>query len=184
MVQFPVPLNSGESIQRSEEDCVYVKNSALGVGYSLVFGTLWLTNQRIVYRSKFLGSQTIYPLSHLTTAGNTNASVSEKKVSTPFYNRYHTYDSALELNFDNNGTDYFIPQDIDGWSAAILEAKRGAPELAYVQAPPQRPSIGQSNRTVWTIFGIFAAIVLLFICGVGSCIGFTFLLALINASAK
>ena len=127
MSSFPIPLNSAETILRSEENCIFIKNSPLGVGYNLVYGTLWLTSQRVVFHAGFSGANEIYPLSRLANAASAEVNVARKNLDIGIYQNYTSFNSGLRLDFDNNGLVYFIPKDIDSWAAAVLAAKGGAP---------------------------------------------------------
>src|SRR3954463_15501180 len=99
MPDFPLQANPDETILRSEEHAKHVKNSLLGIGYNVVYGTLWLTSQRIVFESFPLGNITAYPLAHVASAEAVPVNLSERT------GRYsaNTFSSALRLGFDNAG---------------------------------------------------------------------------------
>jgi hypothetical protein len=85
--------------------------------------------------------------------------------------------SALRLGFDNGGKEYFIPGNIPEWAAAILEARITSLTLAYTQIPPTTSAVEQGSRGCWVMAGIFAGIVLCFVCSLAGFLTFTFLLA-------
>jgi hypothetical protein len=60
MTTFPLPLNADETILRTDEHAAHVKNNLLGLGYNVIYGTLWLTDQRLVFRSALLASTLSY----------------------------------------------------------------------------------------------------------------------------
>jgi hypothetical protein len=180
MSNLPVSYLPGESIVRAEEKVIHVKNNVLGLGYNLIYGTLWLTTQRIVFQSFPLGNLLTYPLSHIRNAAHVEVNVAQKVLSTPIYNKYNSYNAALYLEFDDGGQEYFIPADLAGWAAAIMEAKTGAPALPFTQTPPSRSVVQEGNRGLWVMLGILGAIVLCFVCSVAACVGFPFLLALLD----
>jgi hypothetical protein len=175
MPDFPLQMNPDETILRSEEKAIRVKNSPLGFGYNVVYGTLWLTNQRIVFQSFLLGNITAYPLSHITSAEVPAVEITERITRYSF----NTFSSALRLGFDNGGKEYFIPADLRGWAAAILEARITSPTLPYTQTPPVNSSVEQGSRGCWVIAGIFAAIVLCFMCSVTASIGLPLFLSVL-----
>src|SRR3972149_7226062 len=100
MKNFPLPLNAEETILNNDEKSVYVKNSLLG--YNVVFGTLWLTNQRLVFQSSILGNSFAYPVRSIAKALRADVNIYYR------VGRYHshTYDAALYLEFDNGGKEY------------------------------------------------------------------------------
>src|SRR5690242_18511220 len=108
MPTFPLPMNPDETILRSEAKAIRVKNSLLGIGYNVVYGTLWLTTQRIVFQSFVLNSITAYPLSHISSAEALDVTISER---TSHYSS-NSFNSALRLGFDNGGKEYFIPANV------------------------------------------------------------------------
>lgn len=177
MSQPPVPLYPGETVLREDDQAIHVKNNPIGIGYNVIYGTLWLTSQRIIFQSFPLGNILTYPLSRITNAARAEISVSHRAVRTPVYNRSAFFDAGLKLDFDNNGKEYFIPQDIAAWAQAILEAKAFAPALPYAQTPPLTSAVEQGNRNLRLIFGVFAAVVLCFLCGIGGTLFLFFLLA-------
>lgn len=176
MQNFPLPMNPDESILRSEEKARRVKNSLLGIGYNVVHGTLWLTNQRIVFHSFLLGNITAYPLSHIGSAEALAVSITERT------SRYssNTFESALRLVFDNGGREYFITANIPEWAAAILETRITSPTLAYTQTPPTISAVEQGSRGCWIMAGIFAGIVLLFLCTSTTCLLLPLVLSLLG----
>ncbi len=178
MPNFPLPLNPDETILRSEGKALCVKNSLLGIGYNVVYGTLWLTNQRIIFHSSALGSITAYPLSHISTAEALEVTIRQRT------GRYssNTFNSALRLGFDNGGKEYLIPDNIPEWAAAILEARITSPTLAYSQTPPTTSAVEQGGRGCWIMAGIFAGIALLFVCTTSACILLPFLLTMFGGN--
>ena len=164
MKNFPLPLNAEETILNSDEKSAYVKNSLLG--YNVIFGTLWLTNHRIVFQSSILGNISAYPVKSIVKALRADVDIYYRVT------RYqsHTYNAALYLEFDNGGKEYFIPQNISGFAQAILDVKDSAPRLPYTQMPPLRSAVEQGNRGLWTILGIMGGIVLLFLCTSCACL--------------
>ncbi len=63
MTIFPLPLNANETILKTDEHAAHVKNNPLGLGYNVIYETLWLTDQRLVFRSAMLASTLFYALS-------------------------------------------------------------------------------------------------------------------------
>jgi hypothetical protein len=173
---FPLPLNASETILKTDEHASHVKNNPLGLGYNVVFGALWLTDQRLVFRSAVLGSTLSYPLSRVASAARKEVRIWQKQ------SQYSSgsFDAALSIEFDNGGREYFITPagDLSAWAAAILSAKSAAPDLPFTQVPPARSAVEQGSRGLWVIIGIMAGIVLLFLCTVFACVGLPFLLAL------
>ena len=176
MSNFPLPLNVNETVLKSDEKAAHVKDNL--IGYNVIFGTLWLTSQRIVFQSALFGSALAYPLSHIGKAVRAEVSLSRR---TSQYSS-QTYDAALYVEFDNGGKAYFIPEDIQAWASALLEAKAFAPNLPFTQMPPSRSAVEEGNRGLWVILGIMGAIVLLFICTAIACIGLPFLLVMFGGN--
>jgi hypothetical protein len=178
MPNFPSPLNPDETVLRGEENARHVKNNL--IGYNVVYGTLWLTNQRIVFQSFPFATITAYPLSHVAAAEALDVSIHQRT------GRYssHTFNSALRISFDNGGKEYFIPANIPDWAAAILDARISAPTLAYIQTPPATSAVEQGSRGCWMMAGIFAGIVLLFICISSACILLPFALSLLSGKGS
>jgi hypothetical protein len=176
MKNFPLPLNAEETILNSDEKSVYVKNSLLG--YNVIFGTLWLTNQRLVFQDSIFGNSFAYPVKTIAKALRADVKIYYK------VSRYqsHTYDAALYLEFDNGGREYFIPQDIAGFAQAILDVKDSAPSLPYTRTPPLRSAVEQGNRGMWVIFGIMGGIVLLFLCTACACLVLPSLLSMLGGN--
>jgi hypothetical protein len=196
MSNFPLPLLEGETVLKQDEKALYIK-STLGIGYHILHGKLWLTNARLVHQDFPLSRITAYPLNHITTAERESVNVAEKKFEIKgVYTSWTSYNSALMVAFDNNGMDYFIPQDIDSWTQAITQAIRAAPALAYTQTPPLRPSLksetqspdkpkaGSVGHNSKNLFGVIFAIVILFICGVTICVVIPFILALLRSGGS
>lgn len=173
MNNFPLPLNAEETILNSDEKSVYVKNGPLG--YNVIFGTLWLTDQRLVFQDSLLGNSFAYPISRIAKALRVDKEIYYK---TSQYTS-HTYDAALYLEFDNGGKEYFIPQDIAGFAQAIQEAKVSAPSLPYTRTPPMKSAVEGGNRGLWVILGIMGGIVLLFICTAIACLVLPTLLSML-----
>ncbi len=172
MSNFPLPLNAYETVLNSDEKAAYVKNGL--IGYNAIYGTLWLTSQRIVFQPSLFGNALSYPLSHIGKAVRANVSLARKTSQYSF----QSYDAALYVEFDNGGKEYFIPKDIDAWVAALLEAKTFAPNLPFTQTPPSRSAVEEGNRGLWIILGIMFGIVLLFICTAITCFGLPLVLSL------
>ncbi len=172
MPNFPLPTNPDETILRSEENAKHVENSL--IGYNVIYGTFWLTNQRLVFQSFPFGAITAYPLSHIATAEMLDVSIHQR---TSQYSS-NTFNAALRVGFDNGGKEYFITANIPDWAAAILEARISSPSLAYTQTPPMSSAVEQGSRGCWIMAGIFAGIGLLFICTVLTCVLLPFLLSM------
>jgi hypothetical protein len=178
MKNFPLPLNANETILNSDEKSVYVKNSLLG--YNVIFGTLWITSQRLVFQDTIFGNSFAYPVKSIAKAQQSDVKIYYK------VSRYqsHTYDVALYLEFDNGGKEYFIPQDIAGFAQAILDTKVSAPSLPYTRTPPLRSAVEQGNRGVWVIFGIMGGIVVLFLCSTCACLVLPSLLSILGGNGR
>jgi len=176
MNNFPFPLDPEETILNSDEKSAYAKNSLLG--YNVVFGTLWLTSQRLVFQDSFLGGSFAYPLSRIVKAMRTDVQIYYR------VSRYssHTYDAALYVEFDNGGREYFIAQDLAGFAQAIQTAKVSAPSLPYTKMPPLKSAVEQGNRGLWMILGIMGGIVLLFLCTACVCFLLPTLLSMFGGS--
>jgi hypothetical protein len=172
----PIPLSAGETVLRTDENAAHAVNSLLG--HNLKFGGLWLTSQRIVFQSSFLGGTVFYPLRHIVKASRSDVPIYYRSGS-GMAGSTATYNSSLYLEFDNGGEEYFIPAEIDAWASAILDARAVAPELPYAQMPPGRSAVG-TNRGLWIILGIMAGIVLLFLCTVMACFGLPLMLSLLG----
>lgn len=177
MKNFPLPFNTEETILNSDEKSVYVKNGPLG--YNVVFGMLWLTNQRLVFQDSLFGNSFAYPISRIVKALRVDKEIYYK---TSQYSS-HTYDAALYLEFDNGGKEYFIPQDIASFAQAIQDAKVSAPSLPYTRMPPLKSAVEQGNRGLWVILGIVGGIVLLFLCTACSCLVLPSLLSALSGNS-
>jgi len=173
MTTFPLPLNANETILKTDEHAAHVKNNALGLGYNVIYGTLWLTDQRILFRSAVLGNMLSYPLSRVANAARRQVSISQRQSQ-------QSYDAALYVEFDNGGREYFLlpTGELSDWAAEISRLKSTAPNLPFTQLPPARSAVEQGNRGLWVIVGIMAGIVLLFLCTAMACIGLPMLLSL------
>ncbi|MBI3150550.1 MAG: hypothetical protein HYZ21_00305 [Chloroflexi bacterium] len=174
MTNFPLPLNQDESILKTDSSAAHVRNAALGMGYNVIYGMLWLTDQRLVFRSAILGNTLSYPLSRVAKAERVEVSLSRRQ--TQFSSQF--YDAALRVEFDNVGREYFLTNEIADWAAAISNAKATAPNLPFTQMPPTTSAVEQGARGLWVILGIMAGIVLLFCCSVVACFGLSFLVSL------
>ena len=176
MTNFPLPVNANETILKTDEHAAHVKNNALGLGYNVIYGTLWLTDQRILFRSAVLGNTLSYPLSRVANAARRDVSISQRQSQ---YSS-QSYDAALYIEFDNGGREYFLlpTGDLSDWAAEISRLKSTAPNLPFTQLPPARSAVEQGNRGLWVIVGIMAGIVLLFLCTALACIGLPLLLSL------
>ena len=153
-----------------------MKNTPLGLGYNVIYGTLWLTDQRLVFRSALLASTLSYPLSRVADAARKEVSLSQKQ------SQYSSqkYDAALDVEFEDGGKEYFLTPagHLSAWADAILTARSAAPDLPFTQVPPTRSAVEQGSRGPWVIVGIMAGIVLLFLCTLFACVGLPALLAL------
>jgi len=176
MTNFPLGLYANEMILKTDENAARVKNNALGIGYNVIFGTLWLTTHRLIFQSSVLGSLISYPLSRITKARRVEVSISQRQGQYSFKN----YDAALHIEFNNNGKEYFIPQNIEDWARAILDVKAAAPDMPFTQAPPSRSAVEQGGRGFGVIAAIMLGIVLLFLCTAVTCIGLPLLLLLFS----
>lgn len=174
MSNFPLRLDVDEMILKTDENAAFVRNNALGLGYNVIFGTLWLTTHRIVFQSSVLGRVVTYPLSRIAKATRSEVTISQKQTQYAFRN----YDAALRVEFDNGGREYFIPQNIADWATAIADAKTAAPEMQFTQAPPSHSAVEQGGRGVGVIAAIMLGIVLLFLCTAAICVGLPVLLSL------
>lgn len=181
MSSFPIPLSADETILLSDEKAAHAKNSLLG--YNVIFGTLWLTSQRIVFQSSLFGGVIAYPLSHIAKASRADVHI-YSRVSVGGFASTTTYDAALYLEFDNGGKEYVIPKEIDAWASAILEARSAAPELPYSQMPPKRSAVEEGKRGLWIILGIMAGIFLLFLCSAIACLGLPLILSLLGGNSR
>ncbi len=180
MANFPLAFNTNETILNSDEKAAHAKNSLLG--YNVIFGTLWLTSQRIVFQSSLFGSILAYPLSHTVNASRADVHI-YSKVSAGDFTSTTTYDAGLHVEFDNGGKEYFIPKELDAWAAAIQEAKSTAPDLPYSQMPPRRSAVEEGKRGLWVILGIMAGMVLLFFCIALACLCLPFVLSLLGGNS-
>jgi len=174
MTTFPLALNVDETVLKTDEHAAHVKNNPLGLGYNVIYGTLWLTDQRLVFRSALLASTLSYPLSRVASATRKEVSFSQRQSG---YSA-QTYEAALYVEFDNGGKEYFITNELSAWAAEILNARSTTPDLPFTQVPPTRSAVEQGSRGLWVIVGIMAGIVLLYLCTVFACVALPFLLAL------
>jgi len=172
MTTFPLPLNGDETILQTDEQAAHLKNNLLG--YNVVYGTLWLTDQRLVFRSALLANTLSYPLSRVADAARKEVSLSQRQ--SPYSSQ--SYDAALYVEFENGGKEYFLTEDLSAWATALLSARSAAPALPFTQVPPTRSAVEQGSRGLWVIAGILAGIVLLFLCTVFACVGLPVLLSL------
>ena len=173
MTTFPLALNPNETILKTDEHAAQVRNNALGLGYNVIYGALWITNQRLVFRSAVLGSTLSYPLRRIASAARREVSISHRQ------SQYSSqaYEAALYVEFENGGREYFLTDDLSAWADAISSARSAAPDLPFTQMPPTRSAVEQGSRGVWVIAGIMVAIVLLFLCTALICIGLPLLLS-------
>jgi hypothetical protein len=176
MSNFPLPLNANETVLKSDEKAAHVKDNL--IGYNVIYGTLWLTSQRVIFQPALFGSALAYPLSHIGKAVRAEVSLSRR---TSQYSS-QSYDAALYVEFDNGGKLYFIPEDIQAWASALLEAKALAPNLPFTQMPPRRSAVEEGKRGLWIILGVMGAIILLFICMAITCFGLPLLLSMFSSS--
>jgi len=169
MTNFPLPLNANETILKTDEHAAHVKNNALGLGYNVIYGTFWLTDERILFRSAVLGNILSYPLSRVANAARMEVSISQRQSQ---YSS-QSYDAALYVEFDNGGREYFLlpADDLSDWAAEISRLKSTAPNLPFTKLPPGRSALEQGSRGLWVIWGIVAVIVLLFLCTAAACLG-------------
>src|SRR5215207_4689098 len=172
MTTFPLPLNAEETILKTDDQAAHVKSGMLG--YNVIYGTLWLTDQRLVFRSALLASTLSYPLSRVASAVRQEVSLSQRQ--SPY--SAQRYDAALYVEFEGGGKEYFLTDDLSAWAEAILSARSAAPDLPFTQIPPARSAVDQGSRGLWVIVAIIAGIVLLFLCTVLVCVGVPALLAL------
>ncbi len=175
MADFPLAFHPNETILNSDGKAAHAKNSLLG--YNVIFGTLWLTSQRIVFQPSPFGGILAYPLSHIASASKADVHI-YSTVSAGGFASTTTYEAGLHVEFDNGGKEYFIPTEIDAWAAAIREAKSSAPDLPYTQMPPRRSAVEEGKRGLWVILGIMAGIIFLFLCTALACLVLPFLLSL------
>jgi hypothetical protein len=191
MSTFPLPVLEGEKILKEDDKALFIKN-ALGIGYNILYGKLWLTSARLVHQDFPLGRLTTYPLCHITQAVRESVNVAQKKFEIKgVYTSWTNFNVALSLTFDNGGLEYFIPQDIDGWAQAVTQAKSNAPTLEYTHTPPVRPSLAadpqtaspaarSSARLIW----VFIGIVFLFVCAVTACVAVPFVMAILGGGSS
>jgi len=172
MTTFPLPLNGDETILQTDEQAAHVKNNLLG--YNVIYGTLWLTDQRLVFRSALLANTLSYPLSRVANAARKEVSLSQRQ--SPYSSQ--SYDAALYVEFENGGKEYFLTEDLSAWATALLRARSAAPALPFTQVPPTRSAVEQGSRGLWVIAGMLAGIVLLFLCTVFACVGLPVILSL------
>ena len=174
MTNFPLPLYPNETILKTDEHAAHVKNNVLG--YNVIYGTLWLTDQRLLFRSVLLGSTLSYPLRRIASAARKEVSISQKQTRYSFQD----YDAALYVEFDNSGKEYFLADDLSDWAAAIMSAKSTAPDLPFTQMPPSRSAVEEGGRGLLVLGGIMVGIVLLFFCTLAMCFGLPLLLSIFS----
>lgn len=180
MANFPLAFHPNETILNSDGKAAHAKNSLLG--YNVIFGTLWLTSQRIVFQAFPFGDILAYPLSHIVNASRKDVPI-HSTVSAGDFASTTTYDAGLFVEFDNGGKEYFIVTEIDAWASAIREAKPKTPDLPYSQMPPRRSAVEEGKRGLWVILGIMGGMVLLFLCMALACLGLPFILSLLGGGS-
>lgn len=169
MADLPIPLNPGETVLR-ESDAVYPKNSLLGLGYNAVFGRLWLTDQRLVFRGTLLGQTLVFPLSHVTSAMPTERSIKTASVSVGGADAWTQWSSLMKVEFDGHAREYFAVKDMAGWTEGILAARAKAPEMPYTTTPNTRPGVETTGGQLVLWFG---GVVGLMCLGFACCAGLT-----------
>src|SRR5215213_1795179 len=130
MTTFPLPLNGDETILQTDEQAAHVKNNLLG--YNVIYGTLWLTDQRLVFRSALLANTLSYPLSRVADAARKEVSLSQRQ--SPYSSQ--SDDAALYVEFENGGKECFLTEDLSAWATALLSARSAAPALPFTQVTP------------------------------------------------
>jgi len=175
MSEQPIPLSPGESVMMDSE-AVYPKTSRLGFGYNAVFGHVWLTNQRIIFRGTIFGQMLIFPVSHVTHAAPTERQIKTSSVNLPGFAAFMNFSTLMVVAFDNGGREYFAVKDLAGWSEAIMRAKQEAQPMDYAAMPSARPGVeaGVGRLLLW-FGGVAALICVSFVC----CSGLTFAMPII-----
>jgi hypothetical protein len=160
MPALPVPINPNEYVVLDSE-AVYPRTSLLGLGYNAIFGQLWLTNQRLVFRGTLMGQILDLPLSRVTGAEASDRQIKTKGAKIEGFAAFMTTSSLMVITFDSGGREYFAVKDIAGWTAAILRARPKAPPMEYVSMPSRRPGVeaGVMDLVLW--FGGAVAVVCL-----------------------
>lgn len=172
MADLPVPPNPGETVLMDVE-AVYPKNSLLGFGYNPVFGHLWLTGQRLIFRGTAFGHILAFPLSHVKGASATQRQIKTSGASVDGTPMFTGSSTVMVVNFDNGGREYFAVKDLAGWSEGIRAAQSKAPPLDYTAMPNRRPGVESSPGQLLLWFGgVVALMCVSLVCCAGL---FTFL---------
>ena len=180
MPDLPVPLNPNERVLLDSE-AVYPRTSLLGLGYNAIFGHLWLTNQRVVFRGPLVGQILSHPLSHVINAEASDRQIKTSGATIEGFAAFMTTSSLMVITFDNGGREYFAIKDIAGWAAAIVRAGPEAPPLEYTSMPSRRPGVetGPKELVLW-FGGVVAAMCLAGTCCAGLTFGAPFLVVLLQ----
>ena len=183
MLDLSISLNPNERILISSE-AVYPRTSLFSLGYNAIFGRLWLTNQRVVFRGPLEWQILDLPLSRVTSAEASERQIRTKGGEMEGFAAFMTTSTLMAIHFDNGGREYFAVKDIAGWSDAILRARPEAPPMAYVSMPSRRPGVETGPKELALLFGgAVAAMCLAGTCCAGLSVGAPFLLvALQNLS--
>jgi hypothetical protein len=133
MTDLPVAQNPGESILK-EAEAVYPRSRALALGYRAVFGRLWLTDQRLIFRGAASGGVLSLPLGHVVDAAPSERTMrtAQRGDETGAFTPVST---LMVVTFDNGGREYFAVKDLAGWTDSIQAAQSKALPLPYSDRP-------------------------------------------------
>src|SRR5258706_4141729 len=109
MTDLPIPLNPNERVLLDSEG-VYPRTSLLGLGYNAIFGHLWLTNQRLVFRGTLMGQILDLPLSRVTGAEASDRQIKTKGAKIEGFAAFMTTSTLMVISFDNGGPEYMVAQ--------------------------------------------------------------------------
>lgn len=121
-------------------------------GWAKTEGTLWLTNQRLIFGAGF-GDQRNWPLDHVVDA------------------RPDTImdQAVIEVEFDNQMIEYFEIEPQDQWIASILSTKNQIRQAHLRESAKQRPVVPhakmQATPRNYKLLAGFAAAIMLALAG-------------------
>jgi len=184
MAELPIPLSPGESVL-TDAEAVYPKTSLLGFGYNAVFGRLWLTGHRLIFRGTIFEQILVFPVSRVTNAAPTERQIKTGGAKLDGFTSFMSFSTLMVVEFDNGGREYFAVKDLAGWSEAIKDAQRKAPLMEYAINPSRRPGVeaGFGQLMVW-FAGAAALMCVGFVCCSGLTLALPFILALVGSGSQ
>lgn len=161
---LPFALGERETVLR-QDGSIALRNRFLGLGYRQVLGTLWLTNERLIFHGGTARGPLVFPLSRVSNAAVTDRQIKTDREGLNALTSFGDYSTLMRVDFDNGGREYFAVKDLAGWTEGILDARSRAPRMDYITTPNRRPAveIGARQVMLW-VLGAAGVICLGFAC--------------------